>query len=352
MPISVADLIRGLKPDGTVLLFGAGSSIPSNAPSVQELKDYFENVFGISGKGYSLAEQTAIIEHTTRDRPKLINALRIKFKGLSPTGALLNLPLYDWKSLFTTNYDRLIEDTYQRRLRPISTYSSNFDFGPKADPRAVQYFKLHGTIEKDISDGDHSRIILTQNDYDSTTEYREQLFDRLKADIAGSHLIIIGHSLADEDIKSVVDRALRLNAQSGGGGRITLFMFTKDDGRALLYESRGLEVCFGGLDNFFAALTDRVIPTPGSAISTGDPLDEFPALRPATTDAAHQQATAPANVSAMFNGWPASFADITAGFTFVRDVAYRIKTQLIAGTRFISILLGPSGVGSGRDSRP
>jgi hypothetical protein len=345
MPIAVRDLIAGLKPESTVLLFGAGSSTPSNAPSGRDLQAHFEKVFKVSATDYSLAEQTAIIEQQTRDRPKLVAELRAKFKGLTPTGALLNLPLYEWKSIFTTNYDHLIEDSYKRRTRPVAVYSSNFDFGPKADPRSVQLFKLHGTIEKDISDGDRSRIILTQNDYDAAADFREQLFDRLKADIAGTHLIVIGHSLADPDIKSIVDRALSLNAKSGGGGRVTLFVFTRDDGRATLYESRGLEVCFGGLDDFFAALTGRFIPATASAPASGDPLDDHPALRPTTIDAAHQQATASPNVSAMFNGWPGTYADITAGLTFARDVAQQIKTQLLSTDRTVAILLGPSGVG-------
>jgi hypothetical protein len=235
MPIKIADFVAALQPDRTVLLFGAGSSIPSNAPSGQDLQRHFENVFGVSAKDYNLAEQTGIIEHQTRDRARLIRELRSKFKGIHPTGALLNLPLYDWKSIFTTNYDRLIEDTYERRMRSAAAYSSNFDFGPRADPRAVQIFKLHGTIDKDVSDGDRSRIIITQNDYDLASDFREQLFDRLKADIAGSHLIIIGHSLADPDIKAIVDRALNPNAKSGGGGRITIFSYTRDEGRATLF---------------------------------------------------------------------------------------------------------------------
>src|SRR3954470_13712515 len=35
---------------------------------------------------------------------RLIQELRSQFKGLRPTGSLLNLPLYAWKSIFTTNY--------------------------------------------------------------------------------------------------------------------------------------------------------------------------------------------------------------------------------------------------------
>jgi SIR2-like domain len=240
MPIEVSSLVAGLRPDRTVLLFGAGSSLPSNAPSVLDLQSHFERVFNVPASGYTLAEQTAIIEHQTHDRPRLVTELRARFKGIRPTGALLNLPLYNWKSIFTTNYDELIENCYDRRSRPAYSYSSNFDFGIKSDPDAVQIFKLHGTINQDVVDGNHSRIVLTLNDYDLVYEFREQLFDKLKADIAGSHLIIIGHSLADPDIKTIVDRSLDLNTRSGGGGRITIFSYTRDPGRATLFESRGL----------------------------------------------------------------------------------------------------------------
>jgi hypothetical protein len=109
----------------------------------------------------------------------------------------------------------------------------------------------------------------------------------MKSDIAGCHLVIVGHSLADPDIKAIVDRALQLNLRSGSGGQITIFAYTRDDGRASLFESRGLTVCFGGLDTLFAELTSRIVHTPATAPPTGDPLDSHPALRPTTIDASH-----------------------------------------------------------------
>lgn len=111
MPVEVKELIARLEPDRTVLLFGAGSSIPSNAPSVEALQSHFEKIFRAPASGYSLAEQTAIIESNLLERAPLIEELRAQFRGVRPTGALLNLPLYNWKSIFTTNYDTLIEDS-------------------------------------------------------------------------------------------------------------------------------------------------------------------------------------------------------------------------------------------------
>lgn len=344
MPLDVSRLTASLQPERTVLLFGAGSSIPSGAPSVANLQAHFEDIFDVSADNYDLSEQTSIIESMIRDRGRLIAALREKFKNLKPTGALLNLPLYDWKSIFTTNYDELIEDSYKRRSRPHAVYTSNFDFRPKNDPDAVQIFKLHGTINDDVSDGSSSRIILTQGDYDLTEEYRQQLYDRFKADIGGYHLIVIGHSLADPDIKAIVDRALKLSREAGGGGKITLFIYKRDDGRASLFENRGVEVCFGGLDDFFAGLAKRTVAkTPEPA--TSDPLDQQTALRPATIDVAHALRNTTANVSAMFNGWPATYADIQAGLTFQRTIADLVVEQFTSAGKPIAIVLGPSGVG-------
>ena len=338
-------LVLDLVPERTVLLFGAGSSIPSNAPSVASLQTQLEAEFGTSATEYNLAEQTGIIESKPTGRAPLIASLRRAVAPAKPTGALLNLPLYGWKSIFTTNYDELIEQSYKRRGRPISVYASNFDFGKPREPESLQLFKLHGTIDQDVSDGHRSRIIITVNDYDQTEEYREQLFDRFKSDISGEHLIIIGHSLADPDIKEVVDRSLKIRAQSGGGGRISMLSYTEDEGRATLLRSRGMDVFFGGLDDFFAALAlrvagERLVTTPSS-----DPLDIRSALRPATLDAAHASATGRADVGNMFNGWPASYADVKAGLTFPRSVTRKVSDQLALGDNQVAVLLGPSGVG-------
>ena len=198
MPIEVERLAAELQPERTVLLFGAGASLPSGAPSVGTIQKHFEKVFGVSGTVYSLSEQSGIIESRTHDRPRVIAELRKLFTPVRPTGAILNLPLYDWKSIYTTNYDRIVEESYERRSRSIAVYSSNFDFSVRRDPTAIQYFKLHGTIDKDVCDGNQSRIILTQADYDQTAEFRQALWDRFKADLAGAHLVVLGHSLGTE----------------------------------------------------------------------------------------------------------------------------------------------------------
>lgn len=350
MPIPLTQLASEIDPEATVLFFGAGSSIPSKAPSVGRIIECIAKEFSLDAEGYLLAEISGIAEAKIGSRRRLITAVRRLFEGLRPTGGLGNISLYDWKTLFTTNYDHLIETAYADRNKDLRVYSSDFDFGLTDKPGATKLFKLHGTIEKDLSDGINSRIILTDADYEATEDFRQALYDNFRASLAGAHLVIIGHSLADPDIKEVVNRAAKVNAETMGAGRITLLLYTPDPDRALLYEKRGIEVCFGGIDEFFAEMARRQTKTP-AVVETGRVLDQFPELNAVTVDVDHAADPRGADVSAMFNGRPASFADIASGLTFLRTKTAEINDFLSEEGRLCAVITGASGVGKTTLSR-
>lgn len=308
MPIDISRLASELIPEKTILFFGAGASVLSHAPSVDRLMDLFKTAFSIPSDGYSLREYTGILEDKFT-RKRLIEELRKPFDKLKPTGSLLNLPLYNWKSIFSTNYDTLIEQCYAQKRVDLSVYESNFDFTVHEHPSATKLFKLHGSIDKDISDGYPGRIILTDADYDHTQTFREGLYDRLKSDFYGAHLLIIGHSLADEDIKNIANRAAEISAKVSGVGRVTLLMYQQDLNRSALWKKRGFQVCFGGLDEFFSTISKKLPYSTSVYRSEDQPLDFAPNLRPVSIEVKHE-VTAQSNVSRMFNGWPATYADI------------------------------------------
>ncbi|MGJ7038881.1 hypothetical protein J2Y63_002136 [Shinella sp. BE166] len=342
MPMKLEDLAKEINPRNTVLLFGSGSSIPSGAPSVFTLIDKFSKAFGVEANGYNLSEMASLCE-AKKSRRKVIDLLRELCDGLKPTGGLKNLPLYPWKSIFTTNYDDLIEQAYTGKGKKVRVYHSNFSFTTGDESEDGFLFKIHGTIEHDICDGHTSRIILSEADYEQTETYRENLYDRLKGDLAGSDLIIIGHSLADPDLKAVINRAAAINAKILSPGRICLLMYSPDEGRASLFETRGIKVAFGGIDDFFAAMSPKI--PKATKIGADLPiLERFPALEPVTVDVAHAAAL-PADISGMFNGKSATFADIIAGHTFKRKVAHEIVAYLAGDATITATLLGASGVG-------
>lgn len=316
-----------------------------------DLSAFLSKKFAQSAVGFDLAELTELIERKTNDRRSLIAAVRSQFAKAAPSGGLVNLPLYDWKAIYTTNYDELVEQAYASRGEPLVVYSSNFDFNVRGRIDATRLYKLHGTLNRDISDGYNSRLVLTESDYGATQDYREHLYDAFKADLSEANLIIIGHSLADPDIKEAVERALALHKKTLSGGRITLLMYEPDADRALLYEAKGLRVVNGGIDEFFVAVAHQF-----PAVTTAEPgddeiLEAFPVLRITTKDVLAELTSVSSDVSKIFNGWPATYADIAAGLTFRRTIADEIITYLRTPSSLAAVLLGASGVGKTTASR-
>jgi len=352
MPITIDEVVSMLNPENTVLLFGAGSSMPSGAPAVEKLIAHYSKIFKLPSEGFDLSE-IAMLAEQQNSRRDSIRELRKFFENLTPTGGLANIPNYNWKSIYTTNYDHLIEDSYALFKKKCRTYSSNFDFGSDDETYDAQLYKIHGTIEKDTCDGYAAPLILTEQDYELTTLYREQLYDRMKGDIAGSDLLIIGHSLADPHLKDLINRACAINEKVLEPCRLTLLLYTPDENRAALYERRGLKVAFSGIDEFFNSLYKSAInSSPISSAPKDDDLimgsvdigDSFVEVLD-VTDANN------ADISAMFNGWPATHADIAAGYTFERDVSTSIAKHLENDGTQCAILLGAAGVGKSTAAR-
>ncbi len=344
MSIKLSELAKRIEPKNSVLFFGAGSSIPSGAPSVSKIINRFAKICELDKTSFSLGEVSALYEDKY-SRKEMIGTLRKLFKSTSPTGSLLNLPLYNWKNIYTTNYDTLIEQSYEIKKIDLSVISSNFDFKVQDIPETVKLFKLHGSIDKDEVDGIHSKIIITDSDYDATSDYREYLYASLSNDLFNANLIIVGYSLADAHIKEIITRAVDINNKSSNPATITLLLYTEDENRASLYEKRGIKVAFGGLDEFFIELDKNCNPTSLVYSSTGNPLDNFPSLRPVSFDVDHDIENSIKNVSAMFNGWPASYADIAANLTFPRSLNSDLAKSINSEDGFCTILLGGSGTG-------
>lgn len=343
MTISINSLVAELVPSNTVLVFGAGASLPSGAPSVWNLCEHLAPQIGEEPDTYNFAELCSLFEYK-RGRKELVAQVRQKFKGLRPTGGLQNVAEYDWVSIFTTNYDDLVERAFIKKNKDIRVFSSNFDFGEPTPPTSTPILKIHGTIGLDTSDGHRSKLVLTEEDNDTVEDYREALYDRLKNDLNSHDVVIIGQSLADPDLDKLVKRALKVRQASYSSARIFLLVYTEDNNRAMLLERKGLQVAFGGIDDFFFELakqSDQLVPV---FETSDDPLTQSTILRSITVDIEHQANQMSPDFAKMFGGGAPSYADIRAGFTFPRTCKERASEKLRQGTQY-SVILGASGVG-------
>jgi len=300
------------------------------------------SALGISSEGYSFADFCSLFE-LHRNRREMVNIVRNRLKNLRPSGGLVNLPDSSWRSIFTTNYDDLIEKCYLKKNRTIKVFSSNFDFDGSTPPDAVPIFKLHGTVDLDVVDGHNSRMVLTAEDNDLVEEYREKLYDRLKGDLADSDIVIIGHSLSDPDIRAITQRALKIKKESRSSQNIFLLIYSRDENRALLFENQGLRIAFGGVDDFFLEMAKSA----SGAVEQhngGNLLSRYATLTPTTSDISDEASKPSTHFDAMYAGAPSQYPEIRAGLTFDRTIRHTQKQNLLIGSQFLTIL-GASGVG-------
>lgn len=349
MPVSMEDFVNRVNPEKTVLLLGAGASIPSGAPSVNDLIKHYAEKYDLDSS-LTLSEITFLAGKKT-SRREIINDLRKFFLHIKPKGGILRIPRWSWKSIFTTNYDTLVEEAFQKSKKKCRVYSSNFDFHIEEEDYDCELFKIHGTIDKDVCDANQSRIILTVDDYDQTETFREQLYDRLRGDIAGADLVIVGNSLSDPDMDEIVRRAAKINSECLSPRQVTILVYAKNDVRAQLQERKGLKVVYGSLDEFLIRL-DSTPPKLTSSVSMkSDEVLAGTHILNALIEVSEVSNGAEADVSSMFNGWPASHREIEAGLTFERDVSREIARHFEEASVLSGVVLGAAGVGKSTAAR-
>lgn len=243
----------------------------------------------------------------------------------------------------------MIETAYEQKGVEFSVYESDKDFFPRNKPNAVSIFKLHGSIDCDFFEKQDRRIILTDNDYDQTSNFREGIYDRFKSDLLGATLIIIGHSLSDEHIKEIANRHIEVSSKSGNLGKAILLIYERDENRARLWEKRGFQVTFGGIDDFIAAITKNksieITPKKTSSI-----IEKYPLAQTITLDVKHDSEKN-SDFTGMFNGWPATYSDIIDGLTFDRTLSGTINSFFDQKENLCAVILGPSGVGKTTTAR-
>ena len=97
--------------------------------------------------------------------------------------------------IYTTNYDRLIERSFEHLAIPYQTIVSTQDIIESAGSTTAQIVKFHGSLEQDES------IVLTESDYYERLEFVTPIDIKLRADALGKSLLFIGYSFSDFNVR-------------------------------------------------------------------------------------------------------------------------------------------------------
>ncbi|WP_157864223.1 SIR2 family protein [Mycolicibacter heraklionensis] len=273
-------------------------------------------------------------------------AVRRRLNDLEPTGGMLALPAFNWKAIYTTNFDQLVEKSYKLSKTELNVVRTNYEFSTKSsNDNIVPLYKIHGCISKDIALGDHAQMVLTEVDYEDVEKYRQALFSSLQLQMISSTTLIIGQSLTDAHLRDLAKTVGSLRME-GVPGRIYLLVYDYDPDRAKLLEQRGIQVAAGTLEDFLFQLGSLQPPPSGNALthSASSPGTLPPSLATTTIAVDHASGLTP-NIVRLFNGSPGSYADIHHNFTIQRhreDLLFEAQNQRRG---YFLVLSGAAGVG-------
>jgi len=129
------------------------------------------------------------------------------FEEYSPAPFHTLIPTFRWHSIFTTNYDLIVEKAYEqcssRKQNLAKIVHDRDDFSAKmSDPQSVPYIKLHGCISI-INDPDLP-LVLGSEEYARCRKNRMLLFGHLQ-DWSREHPVFFcGYNIADPNIQQIL----------------------------------------------------------------------------------------------------------------------------------------------------
>ncbi|MGO9273647.1 MAG: SIR2 family NAD-dependent protein deacylase [Terriglobia bacterium] len=212
--MEIPDFLQTQIREGKVVLFlGAGASMTARnseskaPPSSTQLGQLLAERF-LGGKyADHPLQQTAEYSISESSLGDVQGFIRDQLEPFIPSKAHDLICTFAWHGLATTNYDRLLEKTYEsnkKRVQDLRVLIDNTDRVEEnlRGPSNILLLKLHGCVTRTTNP--QCPLILTTDQYIQYRQQRSRLFGIL-TDWSYEHpIVFIGHSLQDADIRAVL----------------------------------------------------------------------------------------------------------------------------------------------------
>ena len=274
-----------------VLLLGSGAlydaKLPDNKkiPFGDDLRDLLaDNFLNGEYKDYPLSavSQLAISEYCLFDVQDYIKEY---FECLEPAEYHYKLAQFKWRSIYTTNYDLMVEEVYSHRgSRPkalqklVKIYSdSNIVDPKKLKDNQLDFYKLHGCISRPREY--ELPFVLTIEDFNDTlSKNRQNMLKTLYERAINYSIVFIGHSNQDHNIRSIMQDVRKDSPQ---GQRHYLIKPGAKAAEVRFWETQDITILDIGFEGFLNELdtkvpkTDRVLSLALNSNSNQHPIQKL-----------------------------------------------------------------------------
>jgi len=205
MDKAIDKLIKYIRREDVIFFIGSGFSLKAGAPSVHNIISALKHearedlVKGAEPQTLRSIAEKFVNEYG--DRNELVSLLQDIFSftpgDTNDQKLLARIPHIH--TIFTTNYDTLIEDAYPKKERTVITNNKSCAY----DNASVSVYKLHGDI---TTMNDPDNIIITDTDYNGyfNNDNFNLIWEQLKLSFVKKHIVFIGYSLEDDNILDII----------------------------------------------------------------------------------------------------------------------------------------------------
>jgi hypothetical protein len=264
------DLARQIRDRRVVLFAGAGLSMSLGLPSWGQLMEhmaaelgYDPNILIRPGADYLQVAEFYKLEKSA------IGPLRswMDRNWSIPDDKLLNSKVHNqiidlnFPFIYTTNYDRNIERSFELRNAPFAKITSVLDEATAAAD-VTHIVKFHGDFDDDDS------LVLTESDYFERLNFESPLDIKFRSDVLGRSILFVGYSLADLNLRIILYKLQKMWEASRFAGRRPssyILLLRPDPVQERVLESRGVRAIVAddddpdaALPSLFGALIDAV----------------------------------------------------------------------------------------------
>lgn len=255
------DLARQIRDRKVVLFAGAGLSMPLGLPSWNQLMQHVASELGYDpdvlirpGADYLQLAEYYRLENASIGplRSWMDRSWSVTDEKLQASKVHNQIVDLDFSFIYTTNYDRNIERTFELRGRKVSKIVSMLDVA-NASADQPHIVKFHGDFD------DENSLVLTESDYFDRLDFESPLDIKFRSDVLGRSILFIGYSLNDLNLRILLYRMQKLWAASRFAGRRPLsyiFLLRPDPVQERVLESRGVRAIVYDGDNQNDALSE------------------------------------------------------------------------------------------------
>ncbi len=240
------ELARLIRQKKVMLFMGAGISASVNFPTWDGLiKDlgvmqgYEGDLFQCYGEYMMLAEYVK-----NKGFDQLSEKIQNKFQctkdimqKLEKSEIYKNIIKLKIPVIYTTNYDHLIEEYYGLKKEPYTRVVNINDMGD-IESGSTRIMKFHGDIDYPET------IVLSESQYFKRMDFKSFMDLQLQADMLQYHILFLGYSLSDINIKLLMYLA-RMRHEGAKGMKAYIFTATPNQIQKEVFEKNNI-ISFSG----------------------------------------------------------------------------------------------------------